>query len=143
MNISVFGTASRLCGLARNGLSVRSPNTASRPKEPRSACHVDTECGLSRVELHAAETQFADPYSRRRRLADHRQDAAGAGRSQGPYRKSLQEIWPGLSHPSVRRNQPLATRARGERARAARPGKTVFLDARMGPDPGATVSARP
>src|SRR5258708_3720141 len=41
----------------------------------RSNCHVDAKCGLPRSHLHAAETQFAHTYSRRRRLAADRQDA--------------------------------------------------------------------
>src|SRR6267378_2240534 len=41
----------------------------------RSNCHVDAKCGLPRSHLHAAETQFAHAYSRRRRLAADRQDA--------------------------------------------------------------------
>ena len=96
-------------------------------------CHVDAECGLSRDQLHAAEAQFADAYSRRRGLADHRQDARGAGRSQGPHREATREIRAGLSHPSVRRDQPRAARPRGQRARAVRPGQAVLLDARLGP----------
>src|SRR6266436_3821707 len=68
----------------------------------RSNCHVDTECGFPRLQLHAAEAQFADTYSGRRRLAADRQDARGARRSQGPCRTQFRQIRPGLSQSFVR-----------------------------------------
>ena len=55
----------------------------------RSNCHVDAECGLSRLQLHAAKAQFADAYSRRRGLAHHRQDAGSARRPQGTGRTAM------------------------------------------------------
>src|SRR5437879_93564 len=48
------------------------------PATNRSTCHVDAKCGLSRDQLHAAQTQFADAYSRRRGLAADWQDAGRA-----------------------------------------------------------------
>ncbi len=38
------------------------------------------------ISVHPAQAQFADPHSRRRGLADHRQDARGARRPQGTGR---------------------------------------------------------
>ena len=45
--------------------------------------------------------------------------------------------------PHVRRDQHRAARARGQRARAVRPGQAVLLDPRLGHDPRPAVSARP
>ena len=109
----------------------------------RSNCHVDAKCGFPRLQLHAAEAQFADAYSGRRGLAADRQDAGRARRPQGPGRAGGRKIRPGLSHPSVRRDQPHAARARSQRAGAVRPGQAVLLDAWLGPDSRPAVSARP
>ena len=60
----------------------------------------------------------------------------------GQVETAIHKIRPGLSQPSVRRDQPRAARARGQRAGAVRPGQTVLLDARLGTDSRAVVSAR-
>ena len=67
----------------------------------------------------------------------------GARRSQGTGRAAGRQIRPGLSQPHLRRDQPRAARARGQRARAVRPGQAVLLDPWLGPDPRPAVSARP
>src|SRR5216683_5796233 len=119
---------------------LRAPTTT--PATNRSNCHVDAKCGLSRDQLHAAQAQFADAYPRRRGLAADRQDAGRARRSQRTGRAAIRQIRAGLSQPFIWRDQPGAAWARGQRARAVRPGQAVLLDARLGPDSRSVVSAR-